>query len=374
MKKINFLLLILLAPVFALVSCKDDDELKHTRVSPVEALYAPDDNVFLNLGADSQVIFEWQAARAEDNGVVLYEVVFASEDGDFTQPVYAIPSDGNGLQRRLTLPFSVLNTIAGMAGIPTDAIGKLKWSVVSSKGINVTEAKTSRIIEVQRPAGFPPPDELFITGSATEGGEAIENGLLFKKIGTSEFEIHTKLVPGEYQFATRKTGTPDLYSIADGKLVEGGATTVTEEAVYRIRLDFSTATTNIAKVETLSLWFAPNGTFLFDIPYAGNGTWKIENAAIEFKQEDWGRDERYKFRFVVDKGGDVVDEWYGSVNSDNSRPNSNTGGSYWHMVPVDGDRWNNCFKFADQVDENESDIEVIFNASVPAYTHVVTPH
>src|SRR5690606_17639374 len=115
----------------------------------------------------------------------------------------------------------------------------------------------SRIIEVERPEGFPAPHELFIIGSATEGGEALENGMPFKKTGPSTFEIYTKLVPGDYSFATRNTGTPDKFFIEDGKLRQDGVTTVAEEGVYRIRLEFTTANTEIAEVELVSLWFAP---------------------------------------------------------------------------------------------------------------------
>lgn len=373
MKKINILLLTLFAAFAALVSCKDD-ELSHTNVTPVKALYAPDDNAYLNLGAQSSAVFEWEAAKAEDNGVVLYEVVFTTEAGDFNDPVYTMPSDGNGLQARLTLPFPKLNEIAGMAGIQPEETGKLKWTVLSSKGINVQESMTSRIIEVERPAGFPSPDELFITGSATEGGDVLENGILMKKTGASTFEVYTKLVPGEYYFATRTEGTPDKYFIESGKLKKDGATTVTEEGVYRIRVDFATATTEIAEIEAVSLWFAPTDAFLFDLPYVGNGTWKIEDAPIVFKEESWGRDERYKFRFSVNSDGTVVDEWYGSVNADNSRPTETTQDSYWYMVPVTNDRWSNSFKFATEVDNSESDVAVIFNADVAAYTHVVTPN
>src|SRR5690606_17822210 len=142
-----------------------------------------------NLGAQGgSANFEWQAAKAADNGVVLYEVVFTTETGDFNSPIYSIPSDGNGLQRTLTLPFTTLNEIAGRAGVQPEQTGKLKWTVLSSKGIKVQESKTSRIIEVERPAGFPAPDELFITGSATEGGEALESGMRMKKTGPATFE------------------------------------------------------------------------------------------------------------------------------------------------------------------------------------------
>lgn len=39
------------------------------------------------------------------------------------------------------------------------------------------------------------------------------------------------------------------------------------------------------------------------------------------------------------------------------------------MVPVTDDRWNNTFKFADEVDMSNVNIQVLFNAEVDEYTH-----
>lgn len=375
-KRYSQIILTSLAAMLIIVGCKKDEKMNHTQVSPVNSLYAPADNAFLNLGAKSSAVFEWEAAKAEDNGVVLYDVVFDKEDGDFSNPIYTIPSDGNGLKRTLTMSFADLNKIAGMAGIQPEETAKLKWTVISSKGINVQEAKVSRLIEVERPAGFAMPAELYITGSSTEGGEELSNAIAMKQVGTSSFEIYTSLKEGEYFFAERNTGTPATYFIDGNKLKADGKTEVSgTEKVYRIRVDFTNATTDIVEVESVGLWFAPDNKFLFEIPYASNGVWEINDAAIEFKQEDWGRDERYKFRFkTVAEDGSSNDEWYGSTNSDNNRPTETTAASYWYMVPVFDDRWNNSFKFDERVDNNTSDIKVIFNSTVPAYTHVITPN
>lgn len=377
MKKIySQLLLATMATLTILTGCKEDDGLNHTDVSPVAALYAPENNAFLNLGAQSTAVFEWEAAKAEDNGVVLYDVVFDKEEGDFSNPVYTVPSDGKGLQRILNIPFSELSRIAAMAGIQPEGTGKLKWTVLSSKGINVQESVVSRIIEVERPAGFPAPDELFIAGSGTEGGEALIEAIPMKKTSANTFEVYTTLQEGEYYFASRKEGTPDTYFIENGKLKANGTTAVTgEKGVYRIRVDFSTATTEVSEIEAVELYFSPNDEFLFGLPYTGNGTWEIEDAAIEFKQEDWGRDERYKFRMtLVNDEGTSFEEWYGSTNVDNSRPNADTPASFWYMVPVTNDQWANSFKFMDAADNNQVDIKVIFNATVPEYLHTVTPN
>lgn len=359
---------------FALfVACDDDDSLSNLEVSQVEALYSPEDNQFLNLGAQSSAVFEWQAAKAENSGIILYEVVFDTEDGDFSDPVYVVPSDGNGVQRTLNLSFGDLNRIAGMAGIEPEQTGKLKWTVWSSKGLSVKEAAEWRTLEVERPGGFPTPDELFITGSATEGGEDLDAAMAFTKTGASTFEIYTSLSEGEYQLVTRKSAEPTTYFVEEGKMKADGSTTFSgEEGVYRIRVDFNDGTANVVEIVKTEMWFAPNGEFQFELPYNGNGTWKASNEPIEFKQESWGRDERYKFKFTINDDGETVEEWYGSTNRDNSRPNANTAESYWFMVPVSDHHWDNSFKFAQEVDMSTIDMEIIFNNTVPHYTHKIT--
>ncbi len=372
MKNIFKQFLVLLAFSTLIIGCESDDEMANTNVTAVEDLYAPEDNAYFNLEAQSEAVFEWQAARAEDNGVVLYEVVFDAEGGDFSDPVYVIPSDGNGMQRSLTLPFSELNAIAGMAGIEPENKGNIKWTVHSSKGINVVKSEISRTIEVERPGGFPPPDELFLTGSATEAGETIDDAIAFKKLSANRFEIYTSLSEGEYQFITRRDENHEMYGVDGEDLVaETPGTHSGEETVYRIQVDFSDGSVNMTEVEKVELWFAPSGEFLFELPYAENGIFEAENEYIEFQQEDWGRDERYKFRFTFNDGGESVEEWYGSTNADNQRPNADSSESYWYMVPVTDDRWNNTFKFGDEVDMSNANIQVWFNTEVDEYTHSI---
>ena len=365
--------LFLIAILILTASCEDDDTLSNTNVSPVNALYAPKDNTFFNLGAQSSALFEWEAAKAEDNGVVLYDVAFDTETGDFSNPVYVVPSDGKGFQRTLNLSFSELNKIAEMAGIQAESTGKLKWTVRSSKGLNIQQSATFHFIEVERPGGFPTPDELFVTGSATEGGTDLGNAVPVKKTGATTFEVYTSLKAGEYQFVTRNAGSPEAYFISGSDLKKDGATTYEgEEMVYRIRIDFSDGKVSMARVERVELWFPPFGEYLFDFEYAGNGTWNALNKSIEFKQESWGRDERYKFKFTLNVDGSSVEEWYGSVNADNQRPSADSPEAYWYMVPVSDDYWANSFKFGDAVDNSNVDISIIFNASVSAYTHLIT--
>lgn len=372
MKNIYSKLLIVICAIF-LVSCDNDETMSHTNVSAVNALYSPADNKFFDLGAQSSAIFEWEAAKAEDNGAVLYDVVFDRESGDFSKPVYTIPSDGKGFQNKLNLSFTELNKIAEMAGIQSESIGKLKWTVHSTKGLNVQKSAVSGIIEVQRPGGFPTPDQLFITGTASEKGDVVTDAQAFKKTGATTFEIYTKLSAGSYKFITRKNGTPEVFYINEGDLKQDGATTYAGDSkVYRIKIDFSDGSTTMTEIKKVELWFPPKGIYLFEYTYSGGGIWKAANKLIEFKQESWGRDERYKFKFTVANGATSSEEWYGSVNADNNRPEASTAASYWYMVPVTSDFWSNSFKFSSAVDNKNVNAEINFSAAATAYTHSFT--
>ncbi|UTN03160.1 SusE domain-containing protein [Flavobacterium bizetiae] len=372
MKNIYSKLLLIVCAIFV-ASCDNDDTMSHTNVSAVNALYSPANNKFYDLGAQSSAVFEWEGAKAEDNGVVLYDVVFDRADGDFSKPIYVKPSDGNGFQKTLNLSFTELNKIAGLAGIASETIGKLKWTVYSSKGVNVQKSSVSGIIEVQRPGGFPTPDQLFITGAGSETGETVADAQAFKKTGATTFEIYTKLQAGSYKFITRKNGTPEVFYISEAKLKQDGATTYAGDAkVYKIKVDFSDGSTTMTEIKKIELWFPPLSQYLFEYTYAGKGIWKADNKTIVFKQESWGRDERYKFKFTVVNGATTSEEWYGSTNGDNNRPDANTPASFWYMVPVSSDVWANSFKFAGAVDNKSVNAVINFSASVPAYTHSFT--
>ena len=372
--KSTLLYLLLLSSLMLWTGCDDEqDTLTVAEVSAVEQLYAPEDNRFFNLGAQGSALFEWQAAKAADNGVVLYDVVFDVAGGDFSDPIYVVASDGRGFQDQLTLSFTELNQIAERAGIGAEETGRLIWSVWSSKGLNVTRSPVFQTIEVERPGGFPTPDELFLTGSATESGTDLAAALPLVKTGATTYEIYTSLKPGTYHFVTRKSGTPQQFSIAGADLKADGETTVDgEEGVYRIRLDFSDGSVTISTIDRVQIWFPPVGDYLFDLEYTGNGTWEALNQHIVFKQESWGRDERYKFKFTVTTGGTTTEEWYGSTNADNQRPDASTAEGYFNVVPVSDDYWANSFKFPTEADEADIDMRIIFNAQVPAYLHTIT--
>ncbi|MCJ8209027.1 SusE domain-containing protein [Mucilaginibacter sp. RS28] len=375
MKKTLYCLVAGLAALLFITSCKKDKTIKNADVTAVTNLFAPEDAKAVKIpsGASGSVTFEWAQAHASDNGLVLYEVAFDKDGGDFSKPLYTVPSDGNGLYNKLTLSYSDLNKIASIAGAKPEEIAKLIWTVRSSRGVNLTPSTVKRTIMVQRPVGFESPDAVYITGSATEGGTDISKAVKMKKVGEGKFEVYTSLKPGTYQFVDAKTGIIKKYSFNGSRLVEDGETNNSDTKVVKLEVSFNDALFKATEVTRVGLWFSADNKIWFDLTYAGNGTWTADNKPIVFHQESWGRDERYKFRFTFKNAdGSTTDQYFGSTNRDNSAATSATSPTYFYMVPVDNSVYDYTFKFNHDFDNKSADIKVMMNADVPAYTHTVT--
>lgn len=357
-----------------ITGCKKDETLKHTQVSAVNTLFAPANDASIKLvpkGGATQ--FEWEQARAEDNGVVQYEVVFDEIDGDFSKPLYSYPSEGNGQFNRLTLTHVEMNKIASSAGIQALAKGKIKWTVRSSKGVNVKEAAESRVLEIERPAGLSEiPAELYLTGAASEGGNDLSKAMRFKRTAEGVFEIYTSLNNGTYHFTDGNTGTPKTYSVANATLTANGETEFTGgPKVMRIELDFNSATAIYTQIESLGLFLSGDNRVIFTLPYISNGAFKAVDQPVVFKQEGWGRDERYKLQMKVKKeDGSSETLWFGSTNKDNQAATASTPASYFNVVPVDNSQYDFSFKFIKEADNKKVDVEVLFRPEI--YTHTVT--
>lgn len=375
MKSLLVKLTILASFLVAFVGCKEDDELKDTNVTAVKVLYEPTNgkSVVLQSSASATVYFEWEAAKAEDSGMVLYEVAFDKEGGDFSTPIYKMASDNNGGYNHATVSHKQLNKIAGMAGVESAATGKLIWTVFSSKGINEVKAAESRTIEITRLAGFADvPVDVYVTGEASEGGTDLSKASIMKSTAAGEFEVYTKLSAGKpYNFTDAKVGTPRKFYSENGLLKEGATnSTVAKTGVYRIKLDFNVGSTVYTEVTDMQLFFCPTNSFLFSLPYLAKGEWKATSQPITFKQEGWGRDERYKIKMTtINSAGETVEEWWGTPNTD-SRPNSSSPASYYYLYPVDNSQWDGKFKFAGEMDMALVDMSVLLQAENP-YTHSI---
>lgn len=353
----------------SIASCKKDTRALNQNLTPVSTLSLPADQAAVTLApaTASSVEFKWDAAKAEDGDYVLYEIAFDKEGGDFSKPVFKTVSNGGGVETSITLTHKDLNKIANMGGIAASSTGKLKWTVLASKGTNVMPGTAFRTITVSRPAGFAEiPTEMYITGSATEGGADVTKAVKLKKNEDGVFEIYTSLKAGDYILTDKPTADGKKYYVDNG-LIKEGSTPVTISAAknYRLTFDFNVATTNMVEIQSVGLWMSAYNTEIGQLSYAGNSTWSAASIPVEFYQFSWGRDERYKFVVHTSAGT----QFMGSSRTDNGAP-AGQAASYFFLLPVTNDQWANTYKFDPSADRKSVKVDLFFKADA-AYTHVV---
>ena len=363
-KHIKTVLLLSLLP-FVFSGCRKENAL-NLDVSRVESLYAPESGVGYDLDpAGEDVAFLWSAATAADEGLVVYEVVFDREDGNFSHPVYRVCSDDKGLKTSALITHKQLNKAAAAAGAGAGETVTLRWSVASSKGDGRMVSTESRLITVKRLNGFVDiPAQLFMSGAGAEAD------MQFTPQADGEFEIFTQLKGGEpFSFVSATSGTSQSYSMDGEILVADGTSTVSEDGVYRIVVDFNSAAVTCSRIEAFDLYFSPYGSPLGEFVYQGLGVWKATKVTVNLKEESYGLEERYKFRVTCEGGAEL---WYGSASLDNNPPTSTTAADYYNLYLLSTENiWDYTYKFNHDLNGQDVDITVRMQANA-AYTHVIT--
>ena len=379
MEKIVIRITVIASLFFALAACEDDGGDTDTRLTAVESLVEPLDGkeVVLETSSGASSYFEWEYCSVDESGTAVYQIAFDKADGDFSNPVYLTAADNNGLYNNVTITHKQLNKIAGMMGINSSETGTFKWTVFSSKGLETMKGKEERTITVTRLAGFADlPVDVFVTGEGAEDGDDLSKAQKMKAVAGGEFEVYTRLTAGEpFYFTDGTSGTPRTFYTDGGLVKENGTSTVAATGVYRITLDFNTGACTYTLVTRIGFYFCPEGRILFDLPYIGNGVFRAESQTVTFKQESWGRDERYKFRMFV-KGNVGTDpetelEW-GTLNQTDSRPVATSPDSYYYLnLLTNLTQWNNKWKLMGDFDGVPADYTIYLQADQP-YTHSIT--
>lgn len=380
MKKIFFLFALSLVNML-LFSCRSDDmNFSDVQVSAVNSLYEPLDNrsVRLQTSSSATLFFEWQSAFTEDGGAALYEILFDRVGGDFSNPIYTITSNSNGYLNNATISHALLNRITLATGVEPGETGEVIWTVVASRGLNRQMSEHRRTLSITTLEGFADvPEDLYITGAGSEGGEDLSAALPFRQTAQGEFEIYTRLEAGSaYTFVDRRTGTPrTFYTDDEVRLREGadgeGSSNSSTTGVYRINVDFNVATIEYTEIKSVGLFFSPDNAVMFDLPYAGAGVW-TGTGVVTFKQESWGRDERYKFEMVTVVNGNDVVRQLGTVNTTDNSPTPDQDPSYYYLRALPNvSQWDEKWKFMSEVDGQSTTISVIMQGDRP-YTHTVT--
>ncbi len=298
-------------------SCKKKNEL-NLNLNPVSNLTAPANGEGFDLEAlaTNEFKFNWQTTQAEDGGLVLYEVLFDKEGGDFSEPFYASLSDGRGVQNVLTLTKAQLDAIAGLAGAAPLASANVIWTVRASKGWNGVNATQNGAITIKRM--LPLPAELSVTGSGTEAGA---NKIKMTKLSDGVFEVFVKVKAGDMAFVSADNTEYSLQQ-SGGKwnIISGSAPTGlsgTQEKILWIKIDFGTKAGSVTEVKGMALFYPNQGKTIFELPYVGNGTWRRNGVPDFLSPAGWtSREERYKYVMLINDGTTDKQHWLNSFMSD----------------------------------------------------------
>jgi hypothetical protein len=376
-KKIRLPLALFVLVLTLAAGCKEDESFQDVSVTPVEQFYEPANNRSVVLQSSGSMYFEWEKARAADNSVVYYDVLFDKEGGDFSKPVYVVTSDNKGISNGATITHKTLNKVAQLAGIELGQVGTLTWTVRSSRGLNAALATQARSISLVRInsvddlEGAP----LFITGAGSEDGQPVK---FTGSIG--EYEIYTRLEGGKpYYFYATAAGGKRTFVINDNgngfreTSTEPQGATVSETGIYRIHLDFGAAAASVEKIDKLELvvsWTQRRS----ELAYTSKGVWELKDYNVQLASAPWGFDERYKLVFTIDGN---EEHWGQKGPHFDDRPAINRPG-YRDMAPTDGGQWGGSqFKFpqelcdANDLDKYTTDISVSMTAA-KNYTHDFT--
>lgn len=362
------------------LACSACDNMGETdgRIAATDKLLEPADGktVVLEPSATASVYFEWDYNPVETSGTAIYQIAFDRTDGDFSKPVYMTYANNNGYNNYVSITHKQLNKIAGMIGIKPSDTGSFKWTVFATKGTNAVKAAQENTMTVTRLAGFADiPVDVFVTGEASEGGADLAKAHKMKAVANGEFEVYTKLAAGKsFHFTDGTSGTPRQFYTTNGLVKENGTSTVATDGVYRITLDFNTGACTYTLVTRIGFFFCPEDAILFDLPYVGYGVFQARET-VTFKQESWGRDERYKFRmFIKENGGADTEkevEW-ATLNQTDARPTPTSPDSYYYLqLLTDRSQWDNKWKLMGDFDGVPATYTIYLTADQP-YTHSIT--
>ena len=329
-------------------------------------------SVVLDVTSAATVELSWQGGGAADGGIVLYEVLFDREGGNFSDPVTVLPSD-LGAGTTLTLSHAELNAIARKAGVKPNETGSFIWTVRGSKGGVSQTFNGSQSLRVTRGEGIDNmPERLYVAGSA-----ALEPGQEFRVVSEGLYSIVTRLGAGSLYFTPEKNGGNPYHASAEAKLIEGAGSYALEAApatgLGRITVDFNTLSLKIESISTTinAEWEATHVPFAV-LEYQGNGEFAGEGEAVFYGP---GRDgtpswcswveERYSFLLEIDG---ATKQW-----------GANTGGNAWtpdgteefyYIVEAEKADWNNLWKMDHALDLSRVRVTIWTNKD-NRFTHFV---
>lgn len=381
MKLLSYKTAYLCTAVLLLAACQEKYSL-NTAFTVPDKLSSPE-SVILDVTSGTPVTLSWSGGGAEDGGIVLYEVLFDKESGDFSAPLYTTQSD-LGAEPTLTITHAQLNTIARNAGIAPEQTGRIKWTVTASKGGVVKATDLSAWITLTRGEGIDNiPETLYLSG--TGAAESTGAGVPFRRVEEGVFQIYTTLSDGSVSFKSGNGSDAFVYYADEtGKLKEGDGVydVASSDKVVRMTVNYNTLSVTMDEIEksVRCIWGASYADIAV-LDYAGNGKFVGEGDIVfldpskpETNPPSWLTwiEERYYFIATVN-GVEMC--WGRADDVSAERPVGGEPASFYALYEFAWSQWDHLWKMSGSLDRKHATITIDTNADglmIHTFTNVTS--
>lgn len=307
----NITILAVMACPFVSGCMPDGNDINY-KIQAGNELYLPADGTSVDLTRGAETVFEWAPSIAYDNGFVSYELLFDRLDGDFSNPLAAMPAQLNGSKPSLSVTAKKLNSAARASGLGRLETGTIKWTVRASKGLFGSVYSEARELIVSTMNSMEPlPNDVVLKGDGLEdpvGIHMVVSPAIDKVVTEGMFDCFTK-IKGGVDF-TIEDDLGRYYGLnANGSVTYSETPVVSRmpsEAIYWINIDFSVMTwtyNTVSKMEYYAASYVDGkmSTVFKTMTYAGKGVWKLldyENTISNNKEND----SRHRFNATLGDG------------------------------------------------------------------------
>lgn len=305
MKNIKLLFATILALSF-MTSCEEEENLSPTGEWELSdpALMDQGSISLEETSPNQEFEFSWEPAVSSERYQVRYEVFIdssANETGE--DAIISKASENGGRDTRVTFTASELDLALSYAGFQASEDAQVELTVMA-RSIDKQSFDTHSISITRFETEYKP-EQLFLSGSATETGDNLAEALPARALIDSDgnlsnvFEAYTHLEAGEsFKVFSNNELPAHIYGGSEGNLEKNASgITVEESGEYRLSFNFEENTYDLMPIEKLSVV----GAVIADgwdgdeaLDYVGGGVWEKDmyfpsaGGFVLRLNEDWG--------------------------------------------------------------------------------------
>lgn len=290
-----FLKILPIALATLFLSCTEDNLQPEGQweLTEAEIIYPElDEIIILDQNNPTETVsFQWSEAVSSENYSVTYAVVIDTLDSvDFSSPILEVEANDSGRSTNAEIAYDEIDAALAVAGFPANQIAEVTLAIKSTSLSKNSYA--SQRINFQRFENETLPTSLFISGTAAENNNDLENAIPMRRLNnesgepSSVFEVYTSLTAeGSFNLFAEQALPTIQYGGSNGALERSGnGIEVDESGEYRVQVDLENETYDLLKIDYWSVvGEIINGGWDGDEPleYQGGGVWRSSINLVE---------------------------------------------------------------------------------------------